>query len=248
MAPYPRSAGSREDDLRREDLERLGVLRLNVGSGAKVGRDYADPQALYIDCAPPEGRSARVAGRLDISRIDGLYLYLRAHVPPLPVATGAVDAILCEHLVEHLHPADAATLCSEMHRVLAPGGVLRLSTPDLALYLRGFSRRIRGRRFRAARRRALEAMIEDLPEAAWLRSDTQGTPSLSDGFLVNQVFYFWGHRWLYDFDEARGLLMHAGFSPRRIRRRTFRRGSPQTLSRWDSPYRRDESLYVEATR
>jgi SAM-dependent methyltransferase len=44
--------------------------------------------------------------------------------------TGA-DALFAEHFLEHLPLADALGFLAESHRVLAPGGWARLSTPNL---------------------------------------------------------------------------------------------------------------------
>ena len=33
--------------------------------------------------------------------------------------------------------------------------------------------------------------------------------------MLNQVFHFWGHEWLYDWDEIVHLLVQAGFHPTR---------------------------------
>ncbi len=41
------------------------------------------------------------------------------------------DAVYCSHLLEHLHPDVAEHCLREVHRVLAPGGVLRIAVPDL---------------------------------------------------------------------------------------------------------------------
>ena len=49
---------------------------------------------------------------------------------PLGLPAATVDEILCEHVLEHL-PADAwPALLADFHRVLRPGGVLRLAVPD----------------------------------------------------------------------------------------------------------------------
>ncbi len=48
---------------------------------------------------------------------------------PLPDASCAV--VYHAAMLEHLRPADAATLLRECHRVLQPGGILRIGVPDL---------------------------------------------------------------------------------------------------------------------
>jgi SAM-dependent methyltransferase len=46
----------------------------------------------------------------------------------LPLRDGAVDRILAVHVLEHL--ADVVGVMNELHRVLAPGGVLHAMSPD----------------------------------------------------------------------------------------------------------------------
>src|SRR5262245_57261026 len=50
---------------------------------------------------------------------------------PLPFADETFDAAYALHIVEHLTPAEAASLVNDLYRVLKPGGILRISTPDL---------------------------------------------------------------------------------------------------------------------
>ena len=48
----------------------------------------------------------------------------------LPYGDNSVDAIYSSHTFEHLYHTDALALMRECHRVLRPGGVLRLALPD----------------------------------------------------------------------------------------------------------------------
>jgi predicted SAM-dependent methyltransferase len=50
----------------------------------------------------------------------------------LPFANDQVDFLYASHVVEHLFRSDAQRLFGEAHRVLRPGGVLRICVPDLA--------------------------------------------------------------------------------------------------------------------
>lgn len=58
----------------------------------------------------------------------------------LPFADGAFQACYSSHVLEHLTPAEAARLLREMHRVLVPGGVVRVVVPDLELVVRDYLR------------------------------------------------------------------------------------------------------------
>lgn len=49
----------------------------------------------------------------------------------LPFADASFDAVYGSHVLEHLEPDAGSRLIGECHRVLRPGGVLRLVVPDL---------------------------------------------------------------------------------------------------------------------
>ncbi|MFT7669026.1 MAG: putative SAM-dependent methyltransferase [Planctomycetota bacterium] len=48
-----------------------------------------------------------------------------------PVASGTVDAIFCSHNLEHLEAHEVPLALAEFHRVLASGGMLLVTMPDL---------------------------------------------------------------------------------------------------------------------
>ena len=50
------------------------------------------------------------------------------NVYAIPIKDGAADLVICSEVVEHL--TDDARALAELHRVLAPGGVLILATPN----------------------------------------------------------------------------------------------------------------------
>ncbi len=56
---------------------------------------------------------------------------IRALAPGLPIQTGQFDIAFASHVIEHspTYP-DALTLLSEMARVVRPGGIVALVTPD----------------------------------------------------------------------------------------------------------------------
>lgn len=51
---------------------------------------------------------------------------------PLPFFSNQIDYIICEEAIEHISKDDAKKLLKECHRVLTPGGVIRISTPNLS--------------------------------------------------------------------------------------------------------------------
>ncbi len=48
------------------------------------------------------------------------------------------DCVYASHMLEHLHPDVAEHCVREVHRVLRPGGVLRLAVPDLDQMVAGY--------------------------------------------------------------------------------------------------------------
>ena len=50
---------------------------------------------------------------------------------PLPFEDTSVDGIFCEEMIEHIARPDGVRLLRECWRVLKPGAVIRLTTPDL---------------------------------------------------------------------------------------------------------------------
>ena len=51
---------------------------------------------------------------------------------PLPFEDGAFGAVFAGEIIEHL--VDTAGFLAELHRVLAPGGVAVITTPNLASF------------------------------------------------------------------------------------------------------------------
>ena len=72
-------------------------------------------------------------GPLLRAQTRGLSVFRGTLAPPgLPIASGSVDVVVLNEVIEHLVDTDAAV--AELHRVLRPGGHLLLSTPNLAAW------------------------------------------------------------------------------------------------------------------
>ncbi|HUP59017.1 MAG TPA: methyltransferase domain-containing protein [Thermoanaerobaculia bacterium] len=56
----------------------------------------------------------------------------------IPLPDGGCRAVYHSHLLEHLRREDAVALLKECHRVLQPGGVIRIATPDLERICRDY--------------------------------------------------------------------------------------------------------------
>lgn len=118
---------------------------------------------------------------------------------PFPIPSESVDRILCEHLIEHLGYPAALAMLRECHRVLKPGGRMRVATPDLAVIMKLAGRDL------------------DRGELAYVRwSNTEfGAPAsepLDDPiFVINRMMREWGHTFLFDEPLLRDAIHAAGF-------------------------------------
>lgn len=193
----------------------------------------AHPDGLATDVVPlrsPE--TATEPGRL--FRVDGEHYFVELDVgEPLPFETGCVEWVYAEHLIEHVPLPVAVGWLTEVRRLLAPGGLLRLTTPDLRRYVAGY---LENDRFFADHRRRMRAAGVGPPMPA------------RNAFMFNQLFYLYGHCWIYDLDELRYVLGRAGFDPATVREHSFRKGARTDVADLDRVLRKDETMYVEVSR
>lgn len=232
--------GVRADSARCDKLEEIGIeppfTRRQLGDLGLTGIEFAafrsgHTSGLAADYIPLQCADDETGPRR-IYRVDSESHFIRLDISePLPFDDRCVDWVYAEHLIEHITLDQAVAWLREVKRILVPGGLVRLTTPDLGVYTRsyldddGF--------FERHRERLLDA-LHPAPQM----------PNRS-AFMINQVFYFYGHRWIYDFSEVSHALRLAGFASDRIQRCEFRKGASPRVAELDRVIRNDETLYVE---
>lgn len=134
---------------------------------------------------------------LDPLRED--YLFVDA-TRPLPFPDACADRIFTEHMIEHLALDDAQRFLAECARVLKPGGLLRVATPDLDRFLSLFSGKD-----------ALGAAYE-----SWLSNlYFPGIPYRTEAMVLNNMLSNFGHRFVFDERTMTLALEAAGFTAAR---------------------------------
>jgi predicted SAM-dependent methyltransferase len=115
---------------------------------------------------------------------------------PLPSSSFAFA--FGEHVIEHLYERQTVALLRELHRILRPGGVLRVTTPDL---------------------RKLIALYEDrnpvIPRdkyGSFLSEHSGGRPYEGPAPLFNDCMRLWGHRYIFDEEDLTSKLRAADFT------------------------------------
>jgi SAM-dependent methyltransferase len=121
---------------------------------------------------------------------------------PLPFPEETFDAVYASHLLEHLYRSETDAFLSQVRRVLRPGGILRLVTPDLAAIAKEYLR-LSGTAPDSAASRMNELLACHPP----LR-----LPPASAYALYQHFFDYHRHFRLFDEAGLRALLAQNGFS------------------------------------
>jgi predicted SAM-dependent methyltransferase len=106
---------------------------------------------------------------------------------PMPFADDSVDFVFTEHFIEHLSLDDGTKMLREAHRVLKPGGILRVSTPNLSILVHAY-----------------ETHQLDFYKAV-------GFVAATPAQLLNLGMMSWGHQFTYDWPEMKRVLESVGF-------------------------------------
>lgn len=185
----------RTERIERERSERLQAAQESTGLLLDIGANMAFLPRGWIACdINPDEQSLRI----DASK-------------PWPLPDGCARAVRAEHMIEHLSWEEAELCINEMARVLEPGGLCRICTPDLEGISRTYLERDP---------RVLEAH----------REDGYFAPTWSH--MPNNYLRMWGHKFVFDLESLRHLLEAAGFEE--IDRTAFNRSRHELLDETDS--------------
>jgi SAM-dependent methyltransferase len=127
---------------------------------------------------------------------------------PFPIPEASIDYFHAEHLIEHIGYHAALRMAKEMRRTLKPGGVARVATPDLGNLAALLSAPTNGADAYVERANTSWAMK---PEAKI--NGSMPVPYYNrSSFVLNRLFYGWGHSFVFDRDTLADLLELAGFT------------------------------------
>jgi predicted SAM-dependent methyltransferase len=114
-----------------------------------------------------------------------------------PFKDGVFDFIYSEHMIEHVPWSEGMKMLRECFRVLKPGGIIRIATPDLDFLLR------------------LLSTDPSPKEQDYLRFNrerwTPWAPDDSGVYAVNHFMRAWEHQFIFDKASLGKALMLAGF-------------------------------------
>ena len=176
-------------------------MKLHLGCGDHILDGWCN-----VDVSPPRDLCANLA-------------------QAIPVRTETVDFIHSEDFLEHIELEDAKRFLGECFRVLKPGGVMRLLTPDLrAIVERVYLRR-------------------DALHLAWCHTFLK-TESPCEALNMHMRMEDHAHRFVYDYETLSRILRGIGF---RVRRVAYNK-SRDPLLRYLDLRNFGLNLFVEATK
>ena len=214
----------------------VGELKLHLGCGSTVvpGWENIDKLPSIVLARVPALRRALAAARVltpEQANADFTSGIVRADVRRgLPYEEATVRYIYSSHMIEHMPRWQGLALVKECRRVLVPGGVLRLATPDLAQVVDAYRNGVKGDAATAA-----DAFMGGLGTFI-----EQPAPRVQR--VLHRLFVA-PHQWLYDEQSLPLLLEEAGFVDVGVR--GFLESALSDISLLEH---REHSLFVEARR
>jgi SAM-dependent methyltransferase len=168
---------SRVQSLTRRDSI---LVDFGCGRGAYAG----DPIPFRRDLRIFKGKAKRVIG-LDSGSAGAENPFLDEFhcldTPSWPLEVASADIVLCDNVLEHL--PEPQMFFAEAHRVLKPGGVLCIRTPNRWNYIALFSRLLSGRSRAQALSKAKPTLAEEDTFRTYYRCNT--LPALRNALSAN---------------------------------------------------------------
>lgn len=212
------SAGSRR--LVDRYRVRLAISRVLRNMPWQAGRVGEDKRYLDVGCGD---NTHEAFVNLDYIWNPGIDVCWDIVKKPFPFPDNRFEGIYTEHCLEHI-PLDACQRnLQEFHRMLKPGGRVRIIVPDGELLFNIYHERRNGGDRRLPHEDGYDTMMQ----------------------AINGVFRNHGHLFIYDFETMKLMLERAGFHE--IECMSYRQGRLPELVH-DSEVRSRESLYVEAVK
>lgn len=184
------------------------VAKLQIGSG-----NSALPGWLNSDYLPPSPAHYH----LDATK-------------PFELKSESFDYVFSEHMIEHIPFKAALNMLKECHRILKPGGRIRVSTPPLEFVID------------LVRQPGPDHLrYVDWHMATWLPDLPYGsTAVVANDFLRN-----WGHLFVYDEPTLRWALEQAGFKD--VQRTLLNESEDPALRNLEHPDRMPAGLLALST-
>jgi predicted SAM-dependent methyltransferase len=156
------------------------------------------PYMLEIGAGPSQKPGWLATDLRERVNPNGSYCIGLDATKPFPLPDNRFDFIFCEHIIEHIPFEAGQGMLRECHRVLRPGGVIRIATPSLGFLLRIMS----------SDRSQLEQDYLKWAVKLFVRS----APAPTNAFFFNNFVRAWGHTFIYDRETLSLAMRTADFA------------------------------------
>jgi SAM-dependent methyltransferase len=178
-------------------LEELAISGLNCGSGFSLQKEpWLNTDLIKISDDKGNDTSPGTIAYIKSINDNTDFLYLEHDArEPFPFEDEVFQWIISEHFIEHITPNQAVRWLKECRRMLKPGGIIRISTPDLRIYVKGYLQR--RKTFFKQQNNIVTAMLSHLANAdetlefiaeedliPWLSSANPGLPESESREMV----------------------------------------------------------------
>ena len=118
--------------------------RINIGCGSNPSKgwlNFDNTPAIKLANSPLKYHIAKLFGLLNKTHIENIEWNKKQKInyadatKSIPLPSNSVEAIYTSHMFEHLSREGAKSFLYEAKRILKIGGVLRVSVPDLKIYV-----------------------------------------------------------------------------------------------------------------
>jgi predicted SAM-dependent methyltransferase len=167
--------GRRDRRIVKQYTQECRVRKLHLGCGWNLLTGW-----LNVDSVP----RCRHALYLDARR-------------PFYFGDQTFDYVFSEHMIEHIPYNDAVKMLAECHRVLKPGGKIRISTPDLD--------------FLIALHHPDKSTLQHEYVVWSTRTFSNDVVEHNDVFVINNFMRDWGHTFIYDESTLNATMISVGF-------------------------------------
>ncbi len=190
----------------------------------------SDEPKLHLGCGPVYKEGWLNADKFD-SRAD---IYLNGY-KKMPFKDNTFKYIYSEHTLEHLKIAKVPFFLGECLRVLQPGGIFRVTVPDLKLLATKYVNNDQA--FFAPYLDEYKKYREEGNYKYWLVRSPAG--------ILNTLGtkYFFHHRWFYDYETIRLCAEEIGF--RQALHQSYGQSEARILGDMDQKMRKHETVYVD---
>jgi predicted SAM-dependent methyltransferase len=182
-------------DGMRDDVRKVRTIRYRNRSKSQFEEYLSTHSVRKLQIGAGD---SRLEGWLNTDIIEAPGLSYLDATQPFPFPDHSFHFVFSEHVIEHLSFEEGRRMLNEIHRILVPGGKVRIATPNLLQFIRLFQNP-----------KTVEVADYIPGKLAWHRWPTH--PS-SECLILNYELSRFGHRFVYDPETLKFALSEARFT------------------------------------